>query len=382
MAGNVLPLQYPVGNTNEALRSAIVRLVDVLRTLQTDVDQQAAIDALAATTTALSNTVSSNSTAISTAQNDITGLEGNVTNLEAADTALNSSVTSILESVGLIEGDVAALQSNELTAQERFEIALDHSIDTVQGSRREWQAYIEEQIVNVTDAIAQFARLQQDDTAAIVVEQTVRVTENEAFAQQVTAITADIANTNAAVVTEQTARANGDSALASDIASVTSTANGNTTSINTLTTSVNGISANWTVSLNVNNRVAGMVTLNGTQNTTAFSVLADKFQIVHPTVDGTTIQAFTTGLVDGISTVGMNGSVIIDGTLLARHIAAGQITTAKLAAGAVTAANINVASLTAITAAFGDATVTGELTGGASGKLKINFTTGRIRALA
>lgn len=303
-----LALQYPVGSSNEALRAALVRLVDVLRTVQSqqNASQEAAIEQL---------------------QGDIGDLTTYV--------------------------DELVITGGGLTPQQEYEIALDHAIDTVQGSRSEWQAYIERQIINVFDAIAQLYRDQQNDSAAITVEQIVRVSDTEAFAQQITALTADLATTSAAVVTEQTARANGDSALASDITAVTSTANGNTTSISTLASSVDGISANWTVALNTNDRVTGMVTLNGIENTSSFSVLADKFQIVHPTDDGKTVTAFTTGLVDGVSTVGMSGSVIIDGTLLARHIAAETITSAQIAAGGIDADRLNVTQLDAISATIG-----------------------------
>lgn len=376
-----LALQYPVGASNEALRSAIVRLVDVLRTLQTDANQEAAIDALEASLGSLTTTVNTQGDAITAAQGDISTIEGDITNLSAADDALNSAVDSVLATVGLVQDDVAALQSNELTPQERFEIALDHAIDTVQGSRREWQAFVEQQIVNVFDALAQLYRDQQDDAAAITVEQTVRVSENEAFAQQITSITADLASTSAAIVTEQTARADGDSALASDIASVTSTANGNTASINTLSTSIDGIHANWTVALNANDRVTGMVTLDGNENTSTFAVLADKFTIVHPTANGTTMQAFTTGLVNGVATVGINGNLVIDGTVLARHIAAGQITAAKIAAGTITSAEIaagginadrlNVTSLSAVSANAG--TITAGVLQSADGNFVIDL---------
>ena len=84
----------------------------------------------------------------------------------------------------------------------------------------------------------------------------------------------------------------------------------------------------------------------------------------------------------GANLVAVDGTLVIDGTILARHIAANAITSAEIAAGGIDADRLNVTALTAITANFGDATVTGSLTGGPTGKLNINFTTGRIRGTA
>ena len=335
----------------------------------------------------------------------------------AADAALNSSVTSLLTSVGLLETDVAALQSNELTPQERFQIALDHAIDTVQGSRREWQNYIENQMMNVVDLSLMLRRLANDNSANIVREEIVRNTETSSLAASLSAVTADLATTNAGVAAIAVAYADGDAALqsdidgalasistvsgdlstlagtvasqgtsigalAADVTTVETTANGNTATITTLSASVDGIAAQWGVSVNANGRITGAITLNGMSNVSTVGVLADKFLIVNPTDDGNTITPFSVGLVNGVSTVAVDGTLVIDGTILARHIAANAITSAEIAAGGIDADRLNVTALTAITANFGDATVTGSLTGGPTGKLNINFTTGRIRGTA
>jgi hypothetical protein len=84
--------------------------------------------------------------------------------------------------------------------------------------------------------------------------------------------------------------------------------------------SIGGVAASWGLELNINNRVVGMIRLNGTENESAFTVLADRFIVVHPTDDNTTIEAFVVGLVNGVPTVGINGNLIVDGTIVARHI--------------------------------------------------------------
>lgn len=131
----------------------------------------------------------------------------------------------------------------------------------------------------------------------------------------------------------------------------------------TLTTSM---SAQWAVTVNGNNQVIGQVKLDGSATNSTFSVVADKFMIAHPAAPGTTIQAFVVGLVDGVSTVGINGNLVVDATILARHI--------------------SVSSLDAISASFGNAafedsaySVT-EIAGEPA--LTIDFSTPRIRMLS
>jgi hypothetical protein len=69
------------------------------------------------------------------------------------------------------------------------------------------------------------------------------------------------------------------------------------------------------------------------------------------------VTVFTTGIISGAPTVGINGNLILQGT--------------------ITASMLNVATLTAISAHFGNATVDGALTSG-NGKMLQDFTNGRI----
>jgi hypothetical protein len=357
VANTSLALVYPVGNSTESLRAAVVRLIDVLRALQTDADQQAAIDVIEASVGDISLLQSELTASISALTSATT----------AADAALNASVTAVLGTVGVLETDVAVLQSNELTPQERFEIALDHAIDTVQGSRLEFEQQMQLQMQRIVDFALQVRRLTNDNSAQIVTEQVTRVTETEAFASQLTALTADLASTSAAVVTETTARAAGDSALASNITMLTATVAGNTTSITEfatvqsgiltdvsalengvtgLTTDLGQVEAQWGVAINTQGQVIGLIQLDGGASGSQFSVVADKFVVAHPTAPGTLITPIVVGLVNGVSTIGLNGAVVVDGTIVARHIAAAQIDASKL----------NVASLSAISANIGTVT--------------------------
>ena len=71
-----------------------------------------------------------------------------------------------------------------------------------------------------------------------------------------------INNNSAAITTEATTRANADTALATNITNVNTKVDGNTASITTLQTSVNGLNAQWVLSVSSQGpgyaRVAGI----------------------------------------------------------------------------------------------------------------------------
>ncbi len=118
-------------------------------------------------------------------------------------------------------------------------------------------------------------------------------------------------------------------------------------SLFTINETVDEISGKWSLDLNENGRVIGAITLSASDSLSTFSILANKFIVVHPTQDGTTMQAFVIGLVNGVSTVGINGDLIVDGTIAARHILADSITADKLDVSTLSAIAANVGTVTA-----------------------------------
>lgn len=105
----------------------------------------------------------------------------------------------------------------------------------------------------------------------------------------------------------------------------------------TVTTEVDTLKGSYGVSVNANGRVTASIKLDGTPAASSFAVLADKFIVVHPSADGTTMQAFIVGNVAGTPTVGINGNLIVDGTILARHIAVDALSAITADIGTVTA---------------------------------------------
>ncbi len=121
--------------------------------------------------------------------------------------------------------------------------------------------------------------------------------------------------------------------------------------MDTVTVDVDQVKGFYGVSVNSNGRVTASIKLDGTPADSSFAILADKFIVVHPSVNATEIQAFIIGLVDGVSTVGINGDLLVDGTIVARHL--------------------DVTSLSAITADLG--TVTAGKMQSKDGKMVINL---------
>ncbi len=79
-----------------------------------------------------------------------------------------------------------------------------------------------------------------------------------------------------------------------------------------------------------------------------FAIRADKFYVVLPTGDGSTqIIPFIVGSVNGQSTVGVNGALVVDGTILARHISSISLSVIKAVVSQLSAITANLGSITA-----------------------------------
>ena len=125
------------------------------------------------------------------------------------------------------------------------------------------------------------------ELAELVLEQQVlddfraRIADIDLNANSILAQSVLIDQAFAAVVTEQTARTSADAALAEDITLVTTTVGENTAAVATLASSVNGLTARYGVSLDVNGYVTGFLQNNdGTSG--SFTILADRFAVVTP----------------------------------------------------------------------------------------------------
>ena len=295
---------------------------------------------------------------------DLTG--GSTTDLSAlvADIAeLRDDVNDLLAASGSGSG---------LTPQQNFELSLITATDEVLGSL----ANVYERLVTKFEKNADATILAAIDAAkantGITTEIRVRAEEDLALAEQINTVSAALGVTNAQVVTLTSAVSDGDSALATQITALKTTVAGNSAQVQTIAESVNGIAASYAIVV-TNGAVQGFVRLDGSAAGTAFTVAASKFQVAQPGVSGGTVKpVFAIQQVNGSSQIAFRGTMFADGTINSRHIKAGSVTADK----------INVNSLTAVSGNFGNAQVTGVLTGGPTGKLILNLTQGIIRGTA
>lgn len=110
---------------------------------------------------------------------------------------------------------------------------------------------------------------------------------------------------------------------------------------------IDGLTAQYTVKLNVNNRVAGFGLMLSEDTPSEFCIVAEKFKVIDNSDVLDPKQVFTIGNINGNSAVGINGDLIIDGSILARNIGANEViaNSANIKDAIITSAKIS--SLTA-----------------------------------
>ena len=126
-----------------------------------------------------------------------------------------------------------------------------------------------------------------------------------------------IATNAASIVNEATARTNGDSANATAIQTVSTTVAGHTATISQQQSSIQGVQANYGIKINNNGYVSGFGLLSEPVNgniVSAFNILADKFAIQAPNLNGgTPVVPFSVDSTTTPPTIALNGLIRIGG---------------------------------------------------------------------
>lgn len=296
----------------------------------------------------------------------LTTVTGDVADLQDAQATTDATLVTI-------QSDIDGLSTAGLTEQQLFELSLTTRSNEVFGAAQQISDDALQWAQAQSEALLEAAVQTYQNRASISVEQRVRNSETVNLASQITTLTSSLATTNATVSTNQTtvagqisalsaqdatlasaitagdatnasAIATGDAANASSITALAATvttvqtqANGNTTSISTIQSSLNGTQARWGVVINANGQVTGLIRLDGGSTGSTFTVVADKFVVAHPSSPGTTQVVFVAGSINGVSGVGINGNVLIDGSILARHLSVGTLSAIAADLGTVTA---------------------------------------------
>lgn len=173
-------------------------------------------------------------------------------------------------------------------------------------------------------------------------------TKDAAQASRTDVLEAKVTNNDATVrgliTSESNTRASSDQSTATQLNALSATAGSNTASISQVsqaTATVAGkVNATWSLSVTANGRVSGMMLGNdGGQSVVAFQV--DKFAIAIDQYNGTVKYPFIVGTVAGVSTIGINGLLVVDGTILARHIQVNTLAAITANIGYVNSGQIN-----------------------------------------
>lgn len=321
-------LQYPTSPTTPAVYSWAVNFVTQLRVIMND---------------------------LNTAVPDLTALTADLTDLQDRVTVLEASGGG-----------------SSLTAQQVAELDLVTAVDSKIGSVAELNKRIKTQLEYNADATIHAAIEAHRATTGVRTQ----VSVSEGLATRIDSVTASLGVTNANVTSLSTAMTTGDAALAASISTVSTQVAGNTASISTLNTSVSGINASSTISVSIGGRVVGTQTISGTPLASFFDVDVDYFRVGNASYSNKPV--FQVGTKNGVADIVFHGNLIGDGTITANALAANSVTAAKIAAGTITADKMNVTNLSAISGSFGTATFTGVITGGATGKMVIDVTAGKI----
>ncbi len=181
--------------------------------------------------------------------------------------------------------------------------------------------------------------------ANIKTEATTRAAADESLATSITTVSAQSTTNAAAIIAEQTARTNADTALASSISTVQARLDTGDyaavkTSASASASSITGLSAKYGVQVDAGGRIAGIQLNSSSAGSSSFTVLADNFNVYKPSITGSPVQVFGLGTVNGTTALGLNGQLIVDGSIVARNIAVGQVGTIAIGGNAVTVPSV------------------------------------------
>lgn len=268
----------------------------------------------------------------------VLGTSSEVVELEAQFVALNEQLTALQLQVD--QGQPAGL-----TEQQAFILSLVSATGVLLGSIAEAQATAFEWAQRAArSAGLAMVRGHVDrgfGRTIVINEQTVRRTETSELAQSIQALNASLQDVEANVTVLQQAYVDGDAALAQQVTAVSTQVAGNTASVTQLQESVDGVSARWGVSISLQGHVVGLVQLDGGASGSAFSVVADKFLVALPGGEAEPpVPIFATGLVNGAPTIVLRGDVLADGAITARALDVDDLSAINANLGTVTAGRL------------------------------------------
>ncbi|WP_211251827.1 hypothetical protein, partial [Andreprevotia chitinilytica] len=177
--------------------------------------------------------------------------------------------------------------------------------------------------------------LLHDVQAGLLVEQSVQADDIEAISTSLTTLISHVAANDAAIIQEATTRTTHESAQASTLQQVQTKVGDLSASITQLAQSLDGLDATYILKVTANGKIAGMK-LQANQQGAAIDFLCDAFRISLP--DGSSSTAvFVVTSVNGQPAVGINGGLIVTGSIAADALSVQRLSAISANIGIVTA---------------------------------------------
>jgi predicted phage tail protein len=247
-----------------------------------------------------------------------------------ASIGLGQMVSSLATPLAMITDPVyIASQASSATAVITGLLSAEALRQTVNGTLTNRLIATENSVTNTitalgAESLARQALATQTDAniAGVVAAQNALTTTTNSLATQVSTLTTSTGANAAAIAAEATARTDAISSAVTSINTVQANLAGQISGVAT-TSSANasaltGLSATYTIKAQANGTYAAMQ-LGSTGVGSAVIFACDKFAISQPNGTGA-IPAFQVGTLGGISAVGINGNLIIDGSVTAAQI--------------------------------------------------------------
>lgn len=246
-------------NTNNSTVTARIATEETARATA-DSAATSRMDTMQASITTNTGAISNNTASITNEQNARV----------AADNAHTNSINSMNATVTKNTGDIAKTQAD---------------IVTEQTARANADSAIGTQLNSLTATVNGQGTSIETLTARIATEETARANADSALSTRVDTVSATVTDqqnqlniTNASIITEQNARASGDAALAQQITTVSTTVDGHTSQITQMFNAVNGIYAEYTLTVQAGGVITGIELISGGGHSD-FIVKADNFRI-------------------------------------------------------------------------------------------------------
>jgi uncharacterized protein YjbI with pentapeptide repeats len=280
---------------------------------------------------------------LTTAEGDINALEGQIT-LKADNIELQNTTARVTT----VEQEINALDVPSIT----------QSVEDIKFVERQQDQIAETQLKDILTGEANYDNL---DVGIATASNDLRAYTDGQLIAEATArlkLEADLGDTSAALEQESISRATADNALSSQVTTLQSTVGDNTTAVQVVSQSVDGIEGKYSVKIDANGYVSGyglISTANDAVPFAEFQVIADRFAIApvatNPTaVDGSPFFVLTSATnIDGVTVqpgTYMKKAFIYDAVITTAKIEDAAITNAKVANASIDSAKITSAAIT------------------------------------